>query len=139
MILRLGFVELFFFFLDKKIHTYSIVVFVFVCLSHLQDSRATSQHCHSMIFFFFIKKALHLSRKKTKERNRQGQCEEMSDCVKENQSVREKKNQNFFFKIILTWKFMELSKKVGGFSYIYILVIDPCVARFYKKSYKINV
>ena len=34
---------------------------------------------------------------------------------------------------------MELSKKVGGFSYIYILVIDPCVAQFYEKSYKINV
>ena len=26
-----------------------------------------------------------------------------------------------------------------GFGFIYILVIGPCVARFYEKAYKINV
>ena len=69
----------------------------------------------------------------------------MSDCVKENESVREKKNQNFFLKIMLTWKFVELTKKVRDFGYIYIYIyvyiylfigycnqeIDPCKFLFF--------
>ena len=38
-------------------------------------------------------------------------------------------------KIVLMWKIVGVSEV----SVMYILVIGPCVARFYEKTYKINV
>ena len=37
--------------------------------------------------------------------------------------------------IMLMWKIVEVSEA----SVMYVLVIGPCVARFYEKTYKINV
>ena len=47
--------------------------------------------------------------------------------------VLEKLKKNIY--IVLMWKIVGVSED----SVMYILVIGPCVARFYEKNYKINV